>query len=119
MRAVGYEGAGTEFIAGPDGDFYFMEMNTRLQVEHPVTEYITGTDLVEAAARGPGCRCRCARSSWPSTATRSKRGCMPRMPIEASCRHRHPAPALPGAVGHVRVDTGVEEGDSITRTTIR
>jgi 3-methylcrotonyl-CoA carboxylase alpha subunit len=131
-RAVGYVGAGTvEFIASPDGTFYFMEMNTRLQVEHPVTEMITGLDLVdwqlrvaagqplplaqhELAIHGHALEARVyaenpERGFLPSTGT-----------LRTLRTPEHVAFTLGGQLGHpgepaaVRIDSGVREGDAIS-----
>ncbi|MCB1767631.1 MAG: acetyl-CoA carboxylase biotin carboxylase subunit, partial [Candidatus Competibacteraceae bacterium] len=117
-QAVGYVGAGTvEFIVNPDGAFYFMEMNTRLQVEHPVTEMITGLDLVEWQLR----------VAWgePLPLTQEQLQIHGHA-LEARIYAEDPAKgflpstgqlvhlALPEESLHVRVDTGVEEGDEIS-----
>ena len=117
-RAVGYVGAGTvEFIANQDGTFYFMEMNTRLQVEHPVTEMITGLDLVEWQLR--------VAFGEPLPLAQEQlqiRGHALEARIYAEDPSRGFLPstgrlvhlAQPEESLHVRVDTGVEEGDEIS-----
>ena len=116
-KAVGYVGAGTvEFIAHPDGRFYFMEMNTRLQVEHPVTEMITGLDLVEWQLRvASGEALPRTQASSPSRprdrGAHLRRGSRQGLPA----LDRAPGPSrAAGAERSVRVDTGVEQGDAIT-----
>ena len=117
-RAVNYSGAGTvEFIAAPDGAFYFMEMNTRLQVEHPVTEMITGLDLVEWQLRV---------ASGEPLAARQEQLAIRGHAIEARIYAEDPARGFLPSIGTlehlstpqesavVRIDTGVRPGDAIT-----
>jgi len=121
-RNVGYTSAGTvEFIAGADRSFYFLEMNTRLQVEHPVTECITGLDLVELMIRVA------AGEVLPLTqedvqlnghaietrvyAEDPYRGFLPSIGRLSACR---PPEEGDGPHGIVRVDTGVREGAEIS-----
>ncbi len=117
-HAVGYVGAGTvEFIADQAGRFYFMEMNTRLQVEHPVTEMITGQDLVEwqlRVAAGEPLPLAQEQLAIHGHALEARiyaedpaRGFLP-----STGRLIHLSP--PPESAHVRVDSGVEEGDEIT-----
>ena len=115
-KSIKYAGAGTvEFIAAQDGAFYFMEMNTRLQVEHPVTEMITGLDLVKwqlAVAAGERLPLKQDQIRMRGHA------------IEARIYAENPAKGfLPstGTLRHLRlpsaparVDSGVREGDAIT-----
>ena len=118
-KAIGYVGAGTvEFIVTQDGTFYFMEMNTRLQVEHPVTEMITGLDLVEWQLR--------VAAGEPLPLAQedvSMRGHAIEARIYAEDPERDFLPSI-GTIAHlrtpqtsaaVRIDTGVREADAISR----
>jgi propionyl-CoA carboxylase alpha chain len=121
-KAVQYDSAGTvEFVAGQDRSFYFLEMNTRLQVEHPVTELVTGVDLVEEmirSAAGEPLRLKQSDVKLTGWAVESRvyaedptRGFLPS--TGRLTRYRSPAEGTHGGVT-VRNDTGVFEGGEIS-----
>ncbi|CAM0949014.1 unnamed protein product [Alopecurus aequalis] len=118
-KAVGYYSAGTvEFIVDTlSGEFYFMEMNTRLQVEHPVTEMIVGQDLVEWQIRiANGERLPLSQEQVPLTGhafeARIYAENVPRGFLPATGTLHHYRPVLSSTT--VRVETGVEEGDAVS-----
>lgn len=117
-QAIGYQGAGTvEFLLDIDGSFYFMEMNTRLQVEHPVTEMISGQDLVEWQLRVA------ADETLPKT---QQELVLNGHAFEARIYAEDPDNDFLPATGklsllqtpieskHVRIDTGVRQGDEVS-----
>ena len=121
-KAVNYDSAGTvEFVAGQDKSFYFLEMNTRLQVEHPVTELVTGIDLVEQMIRvAAGEKLKLAQKNVTLTgwAVESRvyaedpfRNFLPS--IGRLVKYRPPAESEASGVT-VRNDTGVQEGGEIS-----
>src|SRR4051794_33949343 len=121
-KAVNYDSAGTvEFVAGQDKSFYFLEMNTRLQVEHPVTELITGIDLVEQMIRvAAGEKLSLAQKDVTLTgwAVESRvyaedpfRNFLPS--IGRLVKYRPPAEASHDGIT-IRNDTGVQEGGEIS-----
>jgi 3-methylcrotonyl-CoA carboxylase alpha subunit len=116
-EAVSYRGAGTiEMLLAPEGTFYFLEMNTRLQVEHPVTEFVTGVDLVRAqvhvAARGTlpfgqdKIRHRGHAIEARVYAEDAGRGFLPQSGTALRVRWPHGP--------FTRVDRGIEAGDEVT-----
>ncbi len=117
-RAIGYVGAGTvEFLLDTDGSFYFMEMNTRLQVEHPVTEMITGQDLVDwqlQVASGQPLPCRQEELAINGHAIEARiyaedpqREFLPSIGL---LQHLH----FPTENARLRIDTGVRQGDEVS-----
>ncbi|MFR9806018.1 biotin carboxylase N-terminal domain-containing protein [Pseudonocardia sp. RS010] len=121
-KAIGYSGAGTvEFVLDQEGNFFFLEVNTRLQVEHPVTELVTGLDLVELQLRvAEGERLPeevlDARISghaievrlYAESVTAGEDGAATYLPATGTL-HRFRVPELPG----VRVDSGVVDGSVV------
>ena len=116
-QAIGYTGAGTvEFVLDRDGSFYFLEMNTRLQVEHPVTEEVTGLDLVELQLRiAEGeplpLAAREAQMNGHAIEVRLYAEDVPAGFVPATgTLHRFAIPAAPG----IRVETGFRDGSVVS-----